>query len=169
MKRRNKKWHQDEIVKLSSDIAPGLKIIIDIGQRVKKSILDYALGAAILGLVPIYGRGIPALRLILLAALNLKMMVNIGRFWGYHRGQGSLEFIDCILAIIGSFVLSIFAWLGVFSVGLFIPLVDSLARAIAYGVLTWNIGRAVSRYFYSPKTLDKEALVKAIRFQRSNK
>ena len=168
MSKGNKNWHQDEIIKLSSDIAPGLKIIISIRQRVRKSILDYALGAAILGLIPIYGNLIPALRLILLAALNLKMIVNIGRFWGYHRGQGSLEFIGCILAIIGSFILSIFAWLGVFTVGLFIPLVDSLARAIAYAVLTWNIGRAVSRYYYSPKTLDIEALVKAIRFQQSN-
>jgi|GEM_PF-2375834 len=174
MSRRNRSGNKEElslkaISELSLDIAPGLKIIIDIGRRVKKSILDYALGAAILGLVPLYGDLIPAIRLILLAGLNIKMMVNIGRFWGYHQGQGSLESIGCLLAIIGSFALSIFAWLAVFAVGLFIPLVDSLARAIAYGVLTWNIGRAVSRYYYSPQTLDLEALVKAIQFQRSNR
>ncbi|MDJ0568199.1 MAG: hypothetical protein QNJ53_04060 [Pleurocapsa sp. MO_192.B19] len=150
-------------------IAPGVKIIIRIGQRVRNSILDYALGAAILGLIPVYGRWIPEIRLILLAVLNFKMILNIGRFWGHHKGQASLAIVGCIFAIIGSVVLAVMAWLTIFALGLFIPLVDSLARAIAYSVLTWNIGHAVSRYYYSPQTLDTAALQKALQFQRSQR
>lgn len=153
----------------SKAIAPGVRIIIKIGQRVRNSILDYALGAAILGLIPVYGRWIPEIRLILLGVLNLKMIFNIGGFWGYHKGQGSLAIARSIFAVIGSFALAILAWLTIFAVGLFIPLVDSLARAIAYGVLTWNIGQAVSRYYYSPQTLDLAALEKALQFQRSQR
>ena len=111
----------------------------------------------------------PEIRLSLLALLNLKMIVNIGRFWGYHQGQGKSAIIGCILAIIGSFILGIIAWLAVFIAGLFIPFLDSLARAVGYGIFTWNVGLAVSRYYYSPQTLNIEALLKALRFQRQLK
>jgi len=160
---------EDEIKKLSSDIAPGLRIIIGIGQQVRNSILDYALGAAILGLIPIYGNWIPEIRLILLTALNFKMIWNIRRFWGNHKGQGSLAIIGSLLAVVGSFALAVLAWLIIFVFGLFVPFIDSLARAIAYGVLTWNIGMAVSRYYYSPEVLDIKALQKALKFYRSKK
>ena len=163
-----KQQSQEESISAKS-IASGVRIIIAIGRRVRNSILDYALGAAILGLIPIYGSWIPAIRIALLVVLNLKMIVNVGRFWGYHKGQGNLTIIGCLFSIIGALALGIVAWLVVFLIGLFIPLVDSLARAVAYGVLTWNIGRAVSRYYYSPQTLDTEALQKALEFQRSHK
>ena len=153
----------------TQSIAPGVRVIIEIGKRVRNSTFDYALGAAILGLIPVYGRWIPEIRLILLTLLNLKMIVDIGRFWGYHKGQGGLAIAGCFFGIIGSFILAIMAWLTVFAIGLFIPLVDSLARSIGYGVLTWNIGRTVSRYYYSPQTLDLQALQRVIEFQRSRK
>lgn len=149
-------------------IAPGVKLIIAIGRRVRKSILDYALGAAILGLVPVYGRWIPEVRLSLLVALNLKMIVNIGRFWGNHHEQGVLDLIGCLLTIVGSLVLGIATWLIVIGISLFLPWVDSLARALAYGVTTWSIGLAVSRYYYNPQTLDLKALARAVQFERSH-
>lgn len=160
---------QDLNAKLSSDITPGLKIIAAVEQRVRNSILDYAIGSAILGLIPIYGHWIPEVRLILLTILNLKMIWNIGRFWGYHQGRGVLAIVSSFLSIIGCLILAILAWLIVFAIGLFIPLIDSLARAVAYGVLTWNIGQTVSRYYYSPQKLDVAALSKALQFQRLNK
>ena len=150
-------------------IAPGVRVIIRIGQRVRNSIFDYALGAAILGLIPVYGRWIPEIRVALLTLLNLKMIVNIGGFWGYHRGQGNLAIFGCILAIVGAFALGIVSWLIVFIAGLFVPFVDSLARAVGYGVFTWNVGKAVSQYYYSPQRLNIEALRKALQFQRRRK
>ncbi len=152
-----------------SAIAHGIELIIGIGKRVRSSILDYTLGAAILGLIPVYGRWIPEIRLILLTVLNLKMMINIGRFWGYHKHQDLLVIIGCILSLVASFALAILTWLLIFALGLFIPFADSLARAVGYGILTWSIGHAVSRYYYSPQILDTQALEKALNFQRSQK
>lgn len=146
----------------TKSIAPGVRLIMAIDRRVRSSILDYALVAAILGLIPIYGRWIPTIRLILLAILNLRMIVNIGRFWGYHRGQDILAAIGCILAILSSFALGLMTWLTVIAIGLVVPLVDSFARGTAYGVLTWSIGRTVSRYYYSPQVLDTKTLQKAL-------
>ena len=149
-------------------IVPGVRLIMKIDRRVRNSILDYALVAAILGLIPVYGAWIPAIRLTLLIGVNLKMIFNIDRFWGYQKGQGVLAIIGCILAIIGAFALGFVTWFMVLLLGLFIPLVDSLARGVAYGVVTWSIGRIVSRYYYSPQTLDPEALQKVLQFHRSH-
>ena len=163
----NPKEEKDSIA--ARAIAPGVRVIIKIGQRVRNCIFDYALGAAILGLIPVYGRWIPAIRVGLLALLNLKMIVNIGGFWGYHRGQGSLAIFGCVLAIVGAFALGILSWFAVFIAGLFVPFLDSLARAVGYSIFTWNVGKAVSQYYYSPQMLNIEALCKALRFRRQRK
>lgn len=152
----------------TSSIIPGIKLIMAIDRRVRRCILDYALGAAILGLIPVYGRWVTEVRLILLVLLNLKMIFDIGRFWGYQRGQNILAIIGCILAIMGSFALGFMTWLAVIAIALFIPFIDGFARAIAYGILTWSMGRTLSRYYYSPQTLDLKALQKAIQFHRSH-
>lgn len=150
-------------------ITSGIELIITIGKRVRSSILDYALGAAIFGLIPVYGRWVPEIRLTLLTVLNLKMVFNISCFWGNHQNQDILVIVGFILALIASFTLAILTWIIIFAIGLFIPFVDSLARAFAYGVLTWSIGHAVSRYYYSPQILDTKSLQKALRFLRSQK
>lgn len=149
-------------------IVPGVKLIIAIDRRVRNSTLDYALGAAILGLIPVYGNWIPEIRVALLTGLNLKMIVSIGRLWGYSRRLKLLAVFSSILGIAGAFILGFITWLAILSIGLFIPLLDSLARGAAYGVLTWSIGRAVSRYYYSPSVLDIDALQKALQFHRSH-
>lgn len=151
----------------ADSIVPGVRLIMAIAQRVSRATLDYALGAAILGVVPLYGRWIPLIRLTLLTLINLKMIKDIGRFWGYHRGQGWGEIISCGLGIIASIALGLMVWLAMLLLGLLIPYIDILARAIAYGILTYNIGRTMSRYYYSPQTLNVKALQKAWRFERS--
>ena len=138
-----------------------------IAKKVKSSIVDYALGAAIVGIVPVYGRWIPLLRIILLILLILKMVRNISRFWGDRRERRLGEIVSCVLGIIGSVALASIAWLGVLLLSLLIPFIDILARAIAYGVLTFNIGLTVSHYYYNPQTLNLQALQKALKFHQS--
>ncbi|MEO0836876.1 MAG: hypothetical protein AAFY16_13080 [Cyanobacteria bacterium J06642_3] len=150
-----------------SKITSGIELIIAIGKRVRSSVLDYAMGAAILGVIPAYGPWIPEIRIALLTMLNLKMLINIGRFWGYHKNQDILVIVGCILSLLASFALAMMTWIVIFAIGLFIPLVDSLARGCAYGILTWSIGHTVSRYFYSPQHLDNKALQRAFRFMQS--
>lgn len=153
----------------TSSIVPGIRLIMAIDRQVRSCILDYALGSAILGLIPVYGRWVAEVRLLLLFCLNLKMIVNIGRFWGYQKGQDILAIIGCILAIMGSFALGFMTWVTVIAIALFVPLIDGFARAIAYGMVTWSIGCTVSRYYYSPRTLDIKALQKALQFHRSHR
>ena len=149
-----------------NSIVPGIQLLLAIAKKVKRSILDYALGAAILGIIPVYGRLIPLIRVILLLSLNFKMSRDIARFWGYHRRQNWGETISCIFGIFSSLVLGFIAWLIVLLLAIWIPFIDILARAIAYGVLTFNIGRTVSHYYYSPQSLDLKALQKALKFHQ---
>lgn len=151
-----------------NSIVPGVKLIIAIAQKVKRMIFDYALGAAILGVMPIYGRWIPLLRVILLIGLNLKMTKDIAQFWGYHQRQSWEEKIGCALGLLSSLVLGFMSWLGVLLLAIWIPFVDILARAIAYGVLTINIGRTVSHYYYSPQSLDLAALERALTIYKAS-
>ena len=158
--------HYNESIYNEKSIVPGIKLILAIAKKVKKLILDYALGAAILGIIPVYGRLIPLIRVILLLILNLRMSRDIARFWGYHRRQNWAETISCIFGIVSSLVLGLVAWLVVLVLAIWIPFIDILARAIAYGVLTFNIGRTVSHYYYSPQSLDLKALQKALKFHQ---
>ena len=149
-------------------ITPGIKAMIVIDRQVRQSILGSALGAIIIGLIPFYAPWITKLRIVALSILNLKMALNVGQFWGYHPGQGIIEVIGLVLGIIGTFALGIFTWTIVFTLGLFVPLVDSLARAAAYGTFTWSMGITVSKYYFSALKLDSKAVERSWMFYRSN-
>ena len=149
-------------------ITPGIKAMILIDKQVRYSIIDYALGGIIIGLIPFYGGWITELRIVALIMLNLKMAFNVGRFWGYNPGQGIIEIIGLVLGIIGALALGIFSWILVFTLGLFIPLADSLARAAAYGAFTWSLGITISKYYFSSRSLDAKALERAWIFYQSN-
>ena len=162
---------QDEIelnIPSLESITPGIKAMILIDNQVRYSIIDYALGSIIIGLIPFYDGWITELRIVALIMLNLKMAFNIGRFWGYHSGQGIIEVIGLLLGIIGAFALGIFTWIIVFTLGLFVPLVDSFARAAAYGTFTWSMGITISKYYFSSPSLDLKALERAWLFYQSN-
>ena len=150
-----------------NSIIPGVKLIESIARKVKSIIIDYVLGAAILGVIPIYGRWIPLLRVALLIVLILKMVRDIRRFWGDRPDRRVGAVLRCVLGIIGSAALALIAWLGVLLLSLLIPFIDIIARAIAYGVLTFNIGRTMSHYYYNPQTSNLKALQKALKFHQS--
>ena len=62
--------------------------LVEINKEIRDLIIDYAIGAAILGLNPLPG----TMTVTLLAAsvLLLKMMRDIGAKWGYPKGQDAL-------------------------------------------------------------------------------
>jgi len=148
------------------NVIPELRVITLIERKVRSMIVDYALGALILGVIPIYGLWVPTVRIIVLIFINLKMVLAVGRFWGHHKGHFVTTNLTLILAILKSFFLAIFLWAGVVIIGLFIPFADSLARAFAYGFLTMSIGNALSHYYYRPGILDEEALGRAMNFHQ---
>lgn len=116
-------------------------------RQVRALILDYALGASILGLIPI-----PHLFTIkLLAAVGLigKMIRDIGKLWGFRQGQDFLAIIGSFFGGLGALAMAFTAWLTIFGVGLFVPYIKSLALAAALFTLTWSMGQATKQFYAS--------------------
>lgn len=121
--------------------------LIEINKEIRALIIDYAIGAAILGLNPV-----PiSLTVTLLAAsvLLLKMMRDIGARWGYPKGQDLLAIGGNILGGFGSFWIAFMAWISIYVTGLFVPFIGSFAVALSLFALTWRIGQATHLYYVS--------------------
>ncbi len=121
--------------------------IVDLNQEIRKLIIDYAIGAAILGLNPMPG----SLTVTLLATsvLLLKMMRDIGTKWGYPKGQDVLAIGGNLLGGLGSFWVGFMAWISMYVAGLFVPFVGGFAVASSLFVLTWRVGQATHLYYAS--------------------
>ena len=114
---------------------------------VRDLILDYALGASILGLIPI--PGLFTVKLLVAAGLILKMMWDIGKLWGFRKGQDFLAIAGSFFGGLGALAMAFTAWLTMFGVGLFVPYVKSLALAAALFTLTWSLGQATKQFYAS--------------------
>ncbi|MFM9267760.1 hypothetical protein [Tychonema sp. BBK16] len=121
--------------------------LIEINKEIRALIIDYAIGAAILGLNPLPG----TLTVTLLAAsvLLLKMMRDIGAKWGYPKGQDLLAIGGNLFGGFGSFWIAFMAWLSMYVAGLFVPFIGSFAVALSLFALTWRIGQATHLYYVS--------------------
>ncbi len=114
---------------------------------VRELILDYALGTSILGLIPI--PGLFTVKLLVAACLILKMMWDIGKLWGFRKGQDLLAIAGSVFGGLGALAMAFTAWLTMFGVGLFVPYIKSLALAAALFTLTWSIGQATKQFYAS--------------------
>lgn len=121
--------------------------LVQINKEIRDLIIDYAIGAAILGLNPLPG----TLTVTLLAAslLLLKMMRDIGTRWGYPNGQDMLAIGGNLFGGFGSFWIAFMAWVSMYVTGLFVPFVGSFAVALSLFALTWRIGQATHLYYVS--------------------
>ena len=116
-------------------------------RQVRDLILDYALGASILGLIPI--SGLFTVKLLVAAALILKMMWDIGKLWGFRKGQDLLAIAGSFFGGLGALAMAFGAWLTMFGIGLFVPYIKSLALAAALFTLTWSMGQATKQFYAS--------------------
>lgn len=121
--------------------------LVDLNKEIRELIIDYAIGAAILGLNPLPG----TLTVTLLAAsvLLLKMMRDIGTKWGYPKGQDALAIGGNLLGGLGSFWVAFMAWVSMYGAGLFVPFVGRFAVASSLFALTWRVGQATHLYYAS--------------------
>jgi len=116
-------------------------------RRVRSLILDYALGTSILGLIPI--PGLFSLKLLLAAGCILKMMWDIGKLWGFRKGQDGLAIVGDLFGGIGALAMAFTAWLTFFGLGVFVPYLRGLSLAAALFTLTWAIGQATKQFYAS--------------------
>lgn len=124
-------------------------------HRSRRLVFDYALGAAIIALVPIPNIGL--VKFILLLLLNIKMVRDVGRLWSFPKGIGPLARIGSLFGFLGAIALGSLIWGLIFVSGLFVPGVGVLAPGAAVLAYFWSCGRATA-YFYlsSPRLLTTE-------------
>jgi uncharacterized protein (DUF697 family) len=116
-------------------------------RQIRNLILDYALGAAIIGLNPF--RGTLTLTLLVVGVLILKMMWDIGYSWGYTKGQDPLAIAGNLFGFLGAFALAFMAWLTIFCFRLFVPLFSGFAISAALFTLTWTLGQVTNQFYAS--------------------
>ncbi len=122
-------------------------LLIKRHRQIRNLILDYAIGAAIIGLNPF--RGILTLVLLIVGVLILKMMWDIGSKWGHTKGQDPLAIAGNIFGFLGAFALAFMAWVTMFCLGLYVPLLSGLAISAAFFTLTWTLGQITNQFYAS--------------------
>lgn len=139
----------------------GIRIIIHYNRKIRNLILDYAIGAAIIGLIPMDGFLI--LQLLATGVLIGKMVWDIDAMWGFPKGWDFLATAGKFFGSLGALAIAFMAWLTVFCIGrLVIPYVGSLALAAALFTLTWAVGQIINQYHIGSYRLDTAALSRAL-------
>jgi len=115
--------------------------------KARNLILDYALGAAIIALLPIPNIGIwQAISLVL---LNILLVIGIARLWQFQKGSDLLARIGIVFGIAGAILMGVLVWLLVVAVGAVVPLVGTLAPEMAAFCYLWGVGQAVNHFYVS--------------------
>ena len=117
------------------------------GRRVRDLILDYALGIAILGLLPI--PRFFTFKLLLAFGLIIKMSWDIGKAWHFRPGQDILARVGVFFGSLGALAMSFMAWLTFWGLGVFVPYLQGLALAAALFTLSWGLGQVVNQFYAS--------------------
>lgn len=116
-------------------------------RQIRNLILDYAMGAAIIGLNPV--RGTLTLTLLVVGVLIVKMIWDIGSKWSYTKGQDPLAIAGNLFGFLGAFALAFMAWVTMFCFGLFVPLLSGFAISAALFTLTWTVGQVTNQFYAS--------------------
>jgi len=134
--------------------------ILKLNRDIRSLIFDFVLATSIVGLFPVhtslwgYSRLADVLSNILLALLNLVMIREIGKRWGYPKGQDTVAIVGSVLGVFGAFFAAILARVVVLALGLIFPWIIIFNSAVAYGLLTWLLGRLTHQFYLSSKQLD---------------
>jgi uncharacterized protein (DUF697 family) len=121
--------------------------LVQRNQQIRNLILDYALGAALIGLNPIPGTLM--MTLLVVAILILKMRWDIGSKWRYIKGQDFLAISGQLFGSLGAFALAFMAWVTMFCLSLFVPVLSGFAISAALFTLTWALGQVTNQFYAS--------------------
>ena len=107
--------------------------------------LDYALGAAIIGLNPFPNLFI--VTLILTSILLFKMRQDIRKIWNVSRRGGFWASTDSLLGGIGALSIAFMAWLTLIIVSAFLPIVHRFAVSASLFALVWMVGFVINHSY----------------------
>jgi uncharacterized protein (DUF697 family) len=137
----------------------GMRRIVEHSAKARALVLDYAIGAAIIGLIPI--PGLTLWQILAIALLLVKMMRDIGAYWGFPKGRDVFATIGNLFGGMGALAMTFMAWLTLFLIGLVLPPIRSLALAAAFFTLTWTLGQITNQFYMSSSRMDVAALRRA--------
>lgn len=139
----------------------GITSLIQREGEVRRMIFDYALGAAIVGLIPITGGGSLEVKLLVVLLLILKMIWDIRNLWGQPRGQDVLAIAGNAFGFLGAVIAGLLAWATMIGLSVVIPYVGAFAKAAGFATATWIAGQSTNQFYTSQKRPDLKALKRA--------
>lgn len=151
----------DHPPRLLNSCLDGMAAMIRRENDVRRTVFDYSLAAAIVGLVPISGGGTLELKIVVVALIILKMMWDIRKLWGAPKGQDFLAIAGNLLGGIGAIVAGLLAWGTVVALGVLIPFASSFAKAAGFATTTWVVGQSTNQFYTSLRRPDPNALKRA--------
>lgn len=117
-----------------------------LNHQVRGLILDFALGAAIVALLPIpYSI---FLKIILLLVLMVLMVKRVLRLWQGYKPDAVAK-LSLLVSLTGAVLLGILGWLGGIALGVNVPWLAGLAPGLAFFSLFWGVGQAINHCYLS--------------------
>ena len=89
------------------------------------------------------------------------MIQDVGRKYGYPKGQDAIAIIGSIFGGFGALAAAIASWTTISFIGLFVPIVGEFAAASFLFTLTWAVGQATHQFYLSGRQLNATALKQA--------
>ncbi|MEN9213634.1 MAG: hypothetical protein Q6J44_03735 [Gloeomargarita sp. DG02_4_bins_56] len=158
---RLQRWLEDtRSTLLPAQIAP----IDDPGERnqkIEQLIQNYAIFTAVLGAFPIPGLAVVVDLAVL--TFQLKMIEEIGRYWGYSTNRKDAELLRD--GMVGGIGVSLFR-IAVSNAVKLIPGWGSVVGASLSYASTWAFGKVANQYYASGGKLDAESLQAAFKQAR---
>jgi uncharacterized protein (DUF697 family) len=117
-----------------------------LNHRARGLILDFALGAAIVALLPIpYAI---FLKLIVLPVLMVLMVKRLLRLWQDYQPD-TLARLSLLVSLAGALLLGILGWFGGIALRAAVPWLAGLAPGFAFFALFWGVGQAINHCYLS--------------------
>lgn len=136
----------------------GITALIGREGDARRLIFDYALGAAIVGLIPVTGGGSLEFKLLVVLGLMLKMIWDIRNLWGKPKGQDLLAMIGSGFGFLGAVLSGLLAWATVVGLGVVVPYLGAFDKAAGFATATWIAGQSTHQFYTSQKRPDLVAL-----------
>ena len=139
----------------------GMASLIGREGEVRRLIFDYALGGAILGLIPLRGGGTLEIKMVIILGLVLKMAWDIRNAWGSPQQRDPLAVIGNGFGFMLAVIAGVLAWATVVALGVIVPYVGAFAKAIGFATGLWVAGQSINQFYTSQKRPDVRALQRA--------
>ncbi len=139
----------------------GMASLIGREGEVRRLIFDYALGGAIVGLIPLRGGGTLEIKILVILGLLLKMAWDIRNAWGRPQQRDPLAVIGNGFGFLLAVIAGLLAWASLVALGVVVPFIGAFAKAAGFATGLWVAGQSINQFYTSQKRPDVRALRRA--------